>query len=108
MFLKILSPICRDRAAVLTAVKRWLLAMLAPKRALRVAPVPPQRRGAFDLRSARRPANGQVGTKKRLRLPSVEQRSGLGRKRVEPEMKHRAGGTERHAGSVLRGWGLHP
>jgi hypothetical protein len=41
-----------ERTTVLTPVKRWVLAMLAPKRALRVAPVPPRRRGAFDLRSA--------------------------------------------------------
>lgn len=59
------APDLVQGAAVLAAVKRWLLAMLAPKRALRVAAVPPRRRGAFDLRCARQRGDGQVGTKKR-------------------------------------------
>ena len=41
-------------------VKSWVLAMLAPKRGLRVAPVPPQ---AADLTPGGSPEGCQVGTK---------------------------------------------
>jgi hypothetical protein len=40
-------PPLAQRSAVLSPVKLWVLAMLAPKRGLRVAPVPPQG-GEFD------------------------------------------------------------
>src|SRR5450756_1470633 len=49
-------------AAVLGRVKRWVLAMLACKGKLRVAPLPPPRGGAFDSPCAPRPFGG-VGTK---------------------------------------------
>ena len=47
---------------MLSGVKLWVLAMLAPKRRLRVAPVPPLR-GEFDTACARLPVTWQVGTK---------------------------------------------
>ena len=47
---------------MLSPVKLWVLAMLAPKRGLRVAPVPPQS-GEFDRTCARLPRQWQVGTK---------------------------------------------
>jgi hypothetical protein len=48
-------------ATVLGRVKRWVLAMLARKSELRVAPLPPLR-GAFDAPCAPRPSE-PVGTK---------------------------------------------
>ena len=47
---------------MLSPVKLWVLAMLAPKRGLRVAPVQPLR-GEFDRTCARLPAKWQGGTK---------------------------------------------
>jgi hypothetical protein len=50
---------------VLSRVKSWVLAMLAPKRGLRVAPVPPLR-GGFDKACARLPKEWQVGTEEQV------------------------------------------
>jgi hypothetical protein len=55
-------PPLPQHGAVLSPVKLWVLAMLAPKRGLRVAPVPPQS-GEFDRACARLPRQWQVGTK---------------------------------------------
>ena len=55
-------PSWSEHGAVLSPVKSWVLAMLAPKRRLRVAPVPPLR-GEFDTACARLPMTWQVGTK---------------------------------------------
>ena len=46
---------------MLGGVKLWVLAMLAPKRGLCVAAVPPLR-GEFDAACARSPGEWQVGT----------------------------------------------
>ena len=45
--------------------KSWVLAMLAPKRGLCVAPVPPLR-GGFDPACARLPKGWQVGTEEQV------------------------------------------
>lgn len=50
---------------VLSRVKSRVLAMLAPKRGLRVAPVPPLR-GGFDTACARLPMEWQVGTEEQV------------------------------------------
>ena len=55
-------PPLPECGVVLSPVKLWVLAMLAPKRGLRVAPVQPLR-GEFDRTCARLPAKWQVGTK---------------------------------------------
>ena len=46
---------------MLSGVKLWVLAMLAPKQGLCVAAVPPLR-GEFDAAGARPPGEWQVGT----------------------------------------------
>ena len=50
---------------MLSRVKSWVLAMLAPKRGLCVAPVPPLR-GGFDPACARLPKGWQVGTEEQV------------------------------------------
>jgi hypothetical protein len=55
----------RKPGVVLSRVKSWVLAMLAPKRGLRVAPVPPLR-GGFDPACARLPREWQVGTEEQV------------------------------------------
>ena len=50
----------RERGIVLSPVKLWVLAMLAPKWGLCVAAVPPLR-GEFDAACARPPGEWQVG-----------------------------------------------
>ena len=50
--------LCRKRGVVLSPVKLWVLAMLAPKRGLRVAAVPPQ---AANLPRLARDADGMAG-----------------------------------------------
>lgn len=72
------SPDLVQGAAVLAAVKRWLLAMLAPKRALRVAAVLPRRRGTFDSLPAPSAAwkTGDGTKDRRLRLRTKDNGSG--------------------------------
>lgn len=54
-----------ERGGVLSRVKSRVPAMLAPKRGLRVAAVPPLR-GGFDPACARLPMEWQVGTKEQV------------------------------------------
>jgi hypothetical protein len=57
-----MAPLWPAGGVVLSPVKSWVLAMLPPKRGLRVAAVPPLR-GGFDTACARLPMRWQVGTK---------------------------------------------
>ena len=57
----LLKPVKSMGAMVLGRVKRWVLAMLACSRKLRVAALPPLR-GAFDSPCAPCPSEG-IGTK---------------------------------------------
>jgi hypothetical protein len=59
------APPRPEPGGVLSRVKSRVLAMLAPERRLRVAPVPPLR-GGFDPACARLPMGWQVGTKEQV------------------------------------------
>ena len=68
-------------------IKSWVLAMLAAKRRLRVAPVPP-RCGEFDTTRARRPGMGRSGRRNRHFNRTKEHRlasqTGLARQTSDP------------------------
>jgi hypothetical protein len=59
-----ITPSLPEPGAVLSPVKSWVLAMLAPQRGRRVAAVPPLR-GEFDLACARRRCDGRSGRRNR-------------------------------------------